>query len=218
MLIFSCVVLAIPLIVAASGGVSPSVGIFEGLLFPFGPQVARLHSRQSFLVPPDCAPNCEAFSTAVDDCLTPACACTVQNMNTGLTCVECTVSEIPGEAIAGQTVLNNFAEECAAYGFPLNVPTVTPSGTVVPSTGSPTDSATTGSPQDPPTGLPSSLFKGISSAASTSDKPSGGGPTTTSLKASTTLGGKSGAVRVVNGAEVMCGLFSVWLTAVLVTY
>ena len=119
----------------------------------------------------------------------------------------------------------DFAEKCAEDGFPLDVPTITPSGTVVPSAGSPTDSATTGSPQDPPTGLPSSFFHGISSAASTS----GGGPTTTSSKASQkasqvmptssttgSLGGKSGAVRVMNGAEVMYVLFSVCLTAVLV--
>ena len=118
----------------------------------------------------------------------------------------------------------DFAEKCAEDGFPLDVPTITPSGTVVPSAGSPTDSATTGSPQDPPTGLPSSFFHGISSAAS-----SGGGSTTTSPQASQkasqvrptssatgSLGGKSGAVRVVNGAEVMCVLFSVCLTAVLV--
>jgi len=114
----------------------------------------------------------------------------------------------------------DFAGDCASYGFPLNVPTVTPSGTVVPSGGSPTNSATTGSPQDPPTGLPSSFFYGISSAASSS----GGGPTTTSLKASQvgptssttgSQGGSSGAVRVVNKAGVICVLFSVCLAAVL---
>jgi hypothetical protein len=127
----------------------------------------------------------------------------------------------------------DFADECAAYGFPLTVPTVTVSGTVVPSAGNPpTDSATTGSPQAPPTGLPSSIFNRISSAASTSNNPSGGDfgkPTATSPKASqkasqvgptssTTgyVGGKSGAVRVVNRAEVICLLFSVCLTAVLV--
>lgn len=66
MLIFSCVVLATPLIVAASGGVSPPVGTFEGLLSAFGPQVSRLHSRQTLQVPQDCLPICEAFSTIVE--------------------------------------------------------------------------------------------------------------------------------------------------------
>src|ERR1700733_1819507 len=66
MLIFSCVVLAIPLIVAASDGVvPPPVGIFEGLLSRFGPQVSRLHSRQTFLVPPECLPVCDTFQTTV---------------------------------------------------------------------------------------------------------------------------------------------------------
>jgi hypothetical protein len=120
----------------------------------------------------------------------------------------------------------DFAEECTEYGFPLNVSTVTLSGTVAPSSAGnrPTDSATTGSPQDP-TGLPSNFF---SSAASTSDSnPSvgdSGGPATTSPKASQkgptpsttgSTGGKSGAVRVGNSAEVICVLFSVCLTAVL---
>jgi hypothetical protein len=120
----------------------------------------------------------------------------------------------------------DFAEECAEYGYPLNVPTVTLSGTVVPSAGnSPTDSATTGSPQDPPTGIPSNFF---STAAGTSDSnPSAGdfgGPTTTSPKVSQkgptssatgSPGGKSDAVRVGKKAEVICVLFSVCLTAVL---
>ena len=118
----------------------------------------------------------------------------------------------------------DFAEECTEYGFPLNVPTVTLSGTVVPSSAGnrPTDSATTGSPQDP-TGLPSNFF---SSVTSTSDSnPSvgdSGGPATTSQKGPTSSttgspGGKSGAVRVGNKAkaEVICVLFSVCLTAVL---
>jgi hypothetical protein len=119
----------------------------------------------------------------------------------------------------------DFADECTAYGFPLNVPTVTPSGTVVPSAGDrPTASPMTGS-QTPPTGLPSSFFNGLNSAASTSNNPSGGGPTTTSSKASQvgptssttgSVGGISGGVRVVNKAEVICVLFSVCLTAVLV--
>ena len=65
MRIISCVVFSTSLIVAASGGVSLPVGIFEGLLSPFGPQVSRLHSRQTLSVPPDCVPNCDAFSTAV---------------------------------------------------------------------------------------------------------------------------------------------------------
>ncbi len=47
MLILSCVVLASPLIVVASGGISPPVGVFVGLLSPFRPQVSRLHSRQA---------------------------------------------------------------------------------------------------------------------------------------------------------------------------
>jgi hypothetical protein len=114
----------------------------------------------------------------------------------------------------------DFAESCASYGFPLNAPTVTLSGTVGPSGGSQTNSATTESPQDPPTGLPSSFLHG-SSAASPSG---GGGPTTTSSKASqvgptssTTAshGGSSGAVRVVNTAEVICVVFGVCLAAVL---
>lgn len=119
----------------------------------------------------------------------------------------------------------DFADECTEYGFPLNVSTVMLSGTVVPSSAGnrPTDSATTGSPQDPPTGLPSNFF---GSAASTSDSnPSvgdSGGPATTSQKGPTSSttgspGGKSGAVRVGNKAEaeVICVLFSVCLTAVL---
>ena len=97
----------------------------------------------------------------------------------------------------------DFVEDCATYGFPLNVPTVTLSGTVVP---------TTGSPQDPPTGLPSSFFNGISSAATTTS-PKASGPTSSTTGSA---GGKSGAVRVGIQAEVICVLFSVWLTAVLV--
>ena len=47
MLVFSCVVLATPFIVAASGGVSPPAGIFKGLLSPFGPQLPGLNSDQT---------------------------------------------------------------------------------------------------------------------------------------------------------------------------
>jgi hypothetical protein len=104
----------------------------------------------------------------------------------------------------------DFANNCAAYGFPLNVPTVTVSGTIVPS-----GDATTGSPVSPPTGLPSSFFHDVSSAASTSPDPSGSGPTS-STTGSPGGKAKSGAVRVVNKAEVICALFSVCLTAALV--
>jgi hypothetical protein len=66
MLIFSCVVLAIPLIVAASGGVSrPVLGVFEGLVSRFGPRVSRLHSRQNFYVPPECEAVCDTFQNTV---------------------------------------------------------------------------------------------------------------------------------------------------------
>lgn len=65
MLIFSCIVLGIPLIVGASDGVSPPVGIFEGLFSRFGPQVSRLHSRQNLLVPPECEKICDTFQTTV---------------------------------------------------------------------------------------------------------------------------------------------------------
>jgi len=105
----------------------------------------------------------------------------------------------------------DFAQECAVYGFPLNVPTVTLPATVAPSGGNPTDSTATVSPQSPPTGLPSSFFS-INGAASTTASQSG--PTSS---ATGSVGSKSGAIRVGNRAEVICVLFSVCLmTAVLV--
>lgn len=61
MLVFSCVVLATPFIVAASGGVSPPAGIFKGLLSPFGPQLPGLNSDQT-LVSPECLSICYTFS------------------------------------------------------------------------------------------------------------------------------------------------------------
>ena len=106
-----------------------------------------------------------------------------------------------------------FAAECAEYGFTLKVPTVTLSGAATPSVGSPTNSAPTGSPPAPPTGLPSSYFKGFSAASTNS-----GGPSTTSQTSSTTtsVGSTSGAVHVGNKAGIITVLFSVYLTTVLV--
>jgi hypothetical protein len=108
----------------------------------------------------------------------------------------------------------DFAQECAVYGSSLNVPTVTLSGGVTPSAGSgPTDGAPTGS-SAPPTGIPSSNFNGLTNAASTISSPSQTGPTSSTTGSA---GSKSGAVRVGKRAEVICVLFSVCLTAVLVS-
>lgn len=121
-------------------------------------------------------------------------------MNTGLSCVECAVSEIP-------VLLRSFVN-----GFPLNVPTVTLSGTVVPSA---TDSAATGRLDTPQTHqrdfrltFPFQVTAGRLQR-----------PLMQVGQTSSTAGGKSGAVQVMNKTEAICLLFSVCLTSasVLVT-
>ena len=116
-------------------------------------------------------------------------------------------------------IVIDFAEDCAANGFPLGVSTVTsspPSETASPSTNGPGPGGMT---EAPPTGLPSTFFP--ASASNTS--PGSGSVTATSPKATSqqgppssttgsTGGSSSDAKRVGNGPRLYVWyLWLVWL-------
>lgn len=127
-----------------------------------------------------------------------------------------------------------FALDCEEFGITLSVPTVTLSGTAPPS-GDATATATATSnanTEDAPTGIPSNFYTpSTTGAASTSsvnpisnedravtktspkktETPQAGPQSSTTGK-----NGTSGAIRVGNRAGVLCELFSVCLTVVLV--
>ena len=67
MLVLTSVVLATPLVAAASAAVSPPMGVLAALLAPFQPQEEKsgLHPRQ-VIVPPECFQVCNAFLDAIN--------------------------------------------------------------------------------------------------------------------------------------------------------
>jgi len=177
MFVLACAVLATPLMAAALDALLvPPMGALAALLAPLQTQTSGLHPQQ-LTVPPACVQVCEVFVTAINDCPTAACACTAQNMNEGLDCIECT-----GDWVDGQATLNQFALDCQEYVVNPSVPTL--SGRA-PQNG---DAVTyKSSPKKTPTPPQSSGNHGT-----------------------------PGAIRVGNRAGVLCVLFSVCLTVVLV--
>jgi len=197
-----------------AAAVAPILAL-AALLAPFQPQESRLHARQIY-VPAECLTICDPFIEAINNCFTEACTCTTQIMGALSDCVECSVQSGQTSPDDGQAALDNFAENCAADGFPLSATSVTVSPeATLPSVNGPTPTAL-------PTGLP---LSSNSNASNSSSAQAGTTPTTpseatatsqTSPQSSTTgSGGASGGRRVVGRAEGMCTLL-VLLMVVLV--
>ncbi|KAH9961920.1 hypothetical protein BC827DRAFT_1200298 [Russula dissimulans] len=211
-LLCAILILSAPLMASA---VAPILAL-AALLAPFQPQDSRLHARQIF-VPAECLTICDPFIEAINNCFTESCTCTTQIMGALSDCVECSVQSGQTSPDDGQAALDNFAENCAADGFPLSATSVTVSPeATLPSVNGPTPTAL-------PTGFPLS-----SSNPSNSSSAQAGTTTTTPSEATATSqrgpqspttgsGGASGGRRVVGRAdsEGMCTLL-VLLMVVLV--
>ncbi|KAJ3797879.1 hypothetical protein GGU11DRAFT_822732 [Lentinula aff. detonsa] len=74
-----------------------------------------------------CDNQCSVLST-LDDCETDQCFCTDSNSDGLASCLDCLVATGNGTMSQGQTVMNDYIDDCAELGFTVKNETIKASG------------------------------------------------------------------------------------------